>query len=45
MNNTTHNGMHMDGYSFMGMHLFWWVSIVLVALLILVITRRNKKRK
>jgi glucan phosphoethanolaminetransferase (alkaline phosphatase superfamily) len=35
----------MDGYSFMGMHLFWWVSIVLVALLIIVVTRRNKKKK
>jgi hypothetical protein len=29
MNNHGHGEMHMDGYSFMGMHWFWWGSILI----------------
>ena len=43
MNDTGHDGMHMDGYSFMGMHWFWWGSIVIFALILLVIAHRYRK--
>ena len=44
MNNMGHDGMHMDGYSFMGMHWFWWGSILIVVLII-VATYKRRKRK
>lgn len=45
MNNTEHGDMHMNAYSFMGMHWFWWGFIVLFALLLLVVSNRYRKRK
>ena len=39
------NGMHMEGYSFMGMHYFWWVSILIFAMLLLVVAHRYRNRK
>jgi hypothetical protein len=32
MDNTEHGEMHIDGYSFMGMHWFWWGSILILHL-------------
>lgn len=37
--------MHMGSYSFMGMHVFWWVSILIFALLLLVAVHQYRKRK
>ncbi|MBG6060460.1 hypothetical protein IWX83_000223 [Flavobacterium sp. CG_9.1] len=45
MDNTGHGGMHMDGYSFMGMHWFWWGSILIFALILLAVAHRYRKRK
>ena len=30
MNNRGHEGMHMESYSFMGMHFFWWMFWVVL---------------
>ncbi|WP_366183307.1 hypothetical protein [Flavobacterium ovatum] len=43
MNTTGHEGMQMEGYSFMGMHWFWWASILLFALVILAVAHRYRK--
>ncbi|SDG67445.1 hypothetical protein SAMN04488062_101339 [Flavobacterium omnivorum] len=45
MNTTGHEGMLMDGYSFMGMHWFWWGSILIFALILLAAAHLYKKRK
>ena len=45
MNTTEHEGMDLAGYSFMGMHVFWWVSILVFALVILAVAHRYRKRK
>jgi Na+-driven multidrug efflux pump len=37
--------MHMESYSFMGMHFFWWGSILIFALVLLVAGHRYRKRK
>jgi hypothetical protein len=34
MDNTEHGEMHIDGYSFMGMHWFWWGSILIFTLVL-----------
>lgn len=45
MNNHGNEGMHMGAYSFMGMHVFWWFSILFFALLLIVLAHRYRKRK
>lgn len=45
MNDKGNTEMHMDAYSFMGVHLFWWVSILIFALIILAVAHRYRKRK
>ena len=45
MNDHGNGGIHMDSYSFMGMHVFWWVSILIFALVLLVAAHRYRKRK
>lgn len=45
MNNHGNEGMHMGSYSFMGMHFFWWVSILIFALVLLVAAHRYRNRK
>jgi hypothetical protein len=40
MNNHGHGEMHMDGYSFMGMHWFWWGSILIFALVLLAVAQQ-----
>ncbi len=37
--------MHMQSYSFMGMHFFWWVSILIFALVLLAAAHRYRKIK
>lgn len=37
--------MHMTDYSFMGLHVFWWVSILIFALFLLVAAHMYRKRK
>ena len=45
MDNTEHGEMHMDGYLFMGMHWFWWGSILIFALILLAVAHRYRRRK
>jgi len=45
MDNSGQEGMYMDAYSFMGMHWFWWGSILIFALLILVAAHLYRRRK
>jgi hypothetical protein len=45
MFNNGNEEMHMEAYSFMGLHIFWWVSILIFALLLLVATNKYRKRK
>ena len=37
--------MHMESYSFMGIHLFWWFSAVILALVLLAAAHRYRRRK
>lgn len=37
--------MHMNAYTFMGLHMFWWVSILIFALILLALAHRYRKRK
>ncbi len=46
MNEKGMNGnMHMDDYSFMGMHQYWWITIVVIAVIVFVSLKQYKKRK
>ncbi|EIA09470.1 hypothetical protein HJ01_01376 [Flavobacterium frigoris PS1] len=45
MFNNGNGEMHMGSYSFMGMHIFWWFSILIFALVLLVLAHRYRKRK
>lgn len=45
MNNNGNEAMHMESYMFMGMHIFWWVSILVFALIVLAVAHRYRKRK
>jgi len=45
MNDHGNGGMHMDACSFMGMHVFWWVSILIFALVLLLGAHMSRKRK
>ena len=45
MNNHGNEGMQMESYMFMGMHVFWWVSILILALVLLAAAHRYRKRK
>ena len=37
--------MHMNAYTFMGLHMFWWVSIIFFALVLLAVAHRYRRRK
>lgn len=37
--------MHMGSYSFMGMPVFWWVSILVFALVLLAAAHLYRKKK
>jgi hypothetical protein len=43
MMNNENGHMYMDQYSFMGMHFFWWLSILILVLLVIAISFRNRK--
>ncbi|MBG6110440.1 LPXTG-motif cell wall-anchored protein [Flavobacterium sp. CG_23.5] len=45
MHDSDNNGMHMDGYSFMGMQMYWLVLIIVLLVFILVMFSRFRKRK
>jgi len=46
MNEHGMNGnMHMNDYSFMGMHQYWWLSILVIVLVVLVVVNQYRKRK
>jgi hypothetical protein len=45
MFNNGNEDMHMGSFAFMGMHFFWWVSILIFALVLLVTAHRYRKRK
>lgn len=45
MNNNGNQAMQMESYMFMGMHVFWWVSILIFALIVLAVAHRYRKRK
>ena len=45
MNNKGNEEMYMNAYSFMGLHVFWWVSILIFALVLLAVAHRYRKRK
>jgi len=45
MNDHGNEGMQMGSYMFMGMPIFWWVSILIFALVLLVAAHRYRKRK
>ena len=46
MNDKGKNGyMHMNDHSFMGMHQYWWISIVVIAIIIFVVLNQYRKRK
>ena len=45
MNNNGNQAMQMESYMFMGMHVFWWLSILIFALIVLAVAHRYRKRK
>ncbi len=45
MKNHGNEGLHMGSYVFMGMPVFWWVSILIFALLLLVAAHLYRKKK
>ena len=45
MFNNGNGEMHMGSYSFMGIHVFWWFSIVVLGLALLVAAHKYRKRK
>lgn len=45
MDNNGNGEMHMESYSFMGVHAFWWFSLLIFALLLLVAAHKYRKRR
>jgi disulfide bond formation protein DsbB len=46
MNDHGMNGeMHMNDYSFMGAHMYWWVAILVIILLLVLILQQYRKRR
>ncbi len=38
-------GMHMGGYGFGGIHVLWWISIIVIAIGMAVVLSRSLRRK
>ncbi|WP_417983915.1 hypothetical protein [Flavobacterium sp. ZT3P35] len=45
MLNKENGEMHMASYMYMGIHVFWWFSIIVLGLLVLAAAHRYRKRK
>jgi predicted ABC-type sugar transport system permease subunit len=46
MNNQGMNGnMQMNDYSFMGMHQYWWITILVIVVIVFVLRNQYRKRK
>ena len=46
MNNQGMNGdIHMNDYGFMGMHMYWWIAIVIIVIIVFVIGNQYGRRK
>lgn len=44
MMNNGNNEIHMGDYSFMGMHPFWWVLVLVSLFVVVVLFSRSRKR-
>ena len=45
MFNNDDGKMHMRSYFFMGIHVFWWFSAVVLALVLLAAAHKYRRRK
>jgi hypothetical protein len=45
MLNNDNGEMHMGSYMFMGIHIFWWFSIIVLGLLLLAAAHKYRRKK
>ena len=45
MLNKDNGEMHMGSYMFMGIHVFWWFSIIVLGMLLLAAAHKYRRKK